>query len=226
MNKDEKIMKKIESGREYRNMKLEIRDDQENTNDDMIVEGYATTFDDEYLLYWIDEKTAVKEVIDPNAFDDCDMSDVIFQYDHEGRVFARNKNDTLDLNVDEHGLKVVAKLGGTDIGRQLYQEIEGGYTDKMSYGFIVSNDDVKEEKVDGVTYYLRRILGISKLFDVSAVSIPANDYTEISARHACDGVIASIQAECLEVEKRKKAKELKRKVLNARIKMMKGRNSK
>ena len=102
----------------------------------MVVEGYATTFNQPYTLYsWDDYE--VREEIDEHAFDECDMTDVIMQYDHQGRVFARTKNGTLQLAADENGLKITADLSGTDIGKQLYREIKGGYTDQMSFGFIV-----------------------------------------------------------------------------------------
>ena len=58
---------------------------------------------------------------------------VVMQYDHEGRVFARLSNGTLQLESDEHGLKVRADLSGTELGRNLYEEIKGGYTTKMSF---------------------------------------------------------------------------------------------
>ena len=139
------------------------------------------------------------EQVDPGAFRDCDMSDVIMQYDHEGRVFARNKNGTLSLEVDNVGLKIRADLSGTDIGHQLYQESKGGYTDKMSFGFLVAEDrrEYVEDRENNHETCTRTLLKISKLYDVSAVSIPANDMTSISARRFADGVIGEIQAERL-----------------------------
>ena len=199
----DKLLRKIENGREYRTMTMSVRAAGDD-NGEMIVEGYATTFNQPYLLYdWRDYK--VMEQIHPDAFKDCDMSDVIMQYDHEGRVFARNKNGTLALAVDSVGLKVTADLSGTDLGRQLYQEIKGGYTDKMSFGFTVAEDQRvsvvdREKNVETVT---RTITKIKKLYDVSAVSIPANDGTSISARRTADGVIEQIKAERLERAKNK-----------------------
>ena len=196
-------LRKIENGREYRTMTMSVRTAGDD-NGEMIVEGYATTFNQPYLLYdWRDYK--VMEQIHPDAFKDCDMTDVIMQYDHEGRVFARNKNGTLTLSVDTTGLKVTADLSGTDLGRQLYQEIKGGYTDKMSFGFTVAEDQRvsvvdREKNVETVT---RTITKIKKLYDVSAVSIPANDGTSISARRTADGVIEQIKAERLERAKNK-----------------------
>ena len=179
--------------------------------DSYVVEGYATTFDQPYTLY-SDGYYELREVVDSHAFDKTDMSDVIMQYDHEGRVFARNRNKTLDLTTDEHGLKITANLGGTDIGRQLYQEIKGGYTDRMSFAFTVSDDKRERETIDGKIVVTRRILGFRKLYDVSAVSTPANNSTSISARSFVDGVIAELEAErlsALEYSKRKLALKIK-----------------
>lgn len=173
----------------------------------MVVEGYATTFNQPYTLYsWDDYE--VREEIDEHAFDECDMTDVIMQYDHQGRVFARTRNNTLQLATDEHGLKITADLGGTDIGKQLYEEIKGGYTDQMSFGFIVGLDErtYTEDHESGKTTVLRRIKKISKLYDVSAVSIPANDQTSISARSLGDGWIEEVKAERLRAQKRARLK--------------------
>ena len=179
--------------------------------DNYIVEGYATTFEKPYTLL-SNSMYELREVIDRDAFSKTDTSDVIMQYDHEGRVFARNRNKTLELTTDEHGLKITANLGGTDIGRQLYQEIKGGYTDRMSFAFTVSDDKRERETIDGKIVVTRRITGIRKLYDVSAVSTPANDSTSISARSWCDGVIAELEAErlsALEYSKRKLALKIK-----------------
>lgn len=190
------------SEREYRDFKLaaEERAEDEET---MRVSGYASTFDDPYELF-SDDDIIYEEVIDKRAFDNTDMSDVIMQYDHEGRVFARMSNNTLTVTPDEKGLFIEADLGGTEIGRQLYEEILGGYTTKMSFGFIVDQDEeLRHDSEDGRVLITRTITGISKLFDVSAVSLPANNGTSISARtkSQIDGVIEEIRAERLEAEK-------------------------
>lgn len=198
--------------REYRQINatgLETRAEDDNG---MIVEGYATTFDQEYTL-WVDGRYSVREKISRSAFDDTDMADVIMQYDHEGRVFARIKNGTLKLTVDDHGLKIRADLGGTELGRQLYEEIKGGYTDKMSFGFTVSKDERTKENdaANGKTIIHRTITGIKKLYDVSAVSIPANPNTYIiSARSIGEGLIAEAEEERLAYEERQmKIKRIK-----------------
>lgn len=205
MNKEKAndiLDKKIANGREYRRTRvIETRAGEDTGEGEKIVRGYATVFDEDYLLVdWGDYK--VYERISASAFDDCDMSDVIMQYDHVGRVFARNSNDTLTLETDERGLAIEANLGGTEIGRQLYEEIAGGYTNKMSFGFTVGEDErtIVEDHENNVITVYRNITKISKLYDVSAVSLPANDATEISARGYCDGVIAELRAERLRAE--------------------------
>lgn len=210
------ILQKLDEGRQYRdirNIGIEKRADGEQ---EKTVTGYATTFNEPYELYrsTYDGYTyVILEQVDPNAFDDTDMSDVIMQYNHEGRVFARTSNGTLELDPDEHGLHIRANLGGTEIGRQLYEEIEGGYTDKMSFGFRVGKDKREEtEERDNETgmttvTVLRTILTISKLYDVSAVSIPANDGTSISSRNFAEGVIEEVRKEIAEREKRERQKK-------------------
>lgn len=203
MELNDKQLNKLENGREYRAMVMEVRA-VDGTEENMIVEGYATTFNQPYLLY-DGRYYKVIEQIAPTAFEGCDIADVIMQYDHKGRVFARTKNGTLSLTVDSVGLKVTADLSGTDIGRQLYQEIKGGYTDKMSFGFVVAEDqrDSVVDHENDVETVTRTITKFKKLYDVSAVSIPANDMTSISARRFADGVIDGIKAERLERAKKK-----------------------
>ncbi|MBR2706773.1 MAG: HK97 family phage prohead protease [Mogibacterium sp.] len=203
----------IKSNREYRNMTMEIRE-LEDQPDAMVVRGYASTFDEPYTLYE-DADWRLEEVVDRNAFANTDMADVIMQYDHEGRVFARNKNNTLTVTPDDHGLLIEANLGGTELGRQLYEEIRGGYTDKMSFGFTVEAADILDTKTeDGKALTVRTITSIRKLYDVSAVSIPANDATEISVRSLADGEIERLKAERLEAEE--EALERRRAEIKAR----------
>ena len=211
----EAIKKKIEQGREYRKMILEVRETEEEN--DYTVTGYATTFDEPYTLYSIGDGKVVKEQVSRNAFDNTDRSDTIMQFDHEGIVFARLSNETLKLTVDDHGLFVEAYLGGTSNGRNLYEEIKGGYINKMSFGFTVTDDELAEADYG----YLRTIKAIGKLYDVSAVSIPANDYTEISARNHIDGAIDEIETERIRLEEERKALEEKKENLVERLKALK-----
>ncbi len=170
----------VKKDREYRSLTapLSAAAQTKRINTDYYVEGYATTFDKPYLLYEFEDGTKIYERIDAHALDSADMSDVIMQYDHTGRVFARQSNGTLILQPDEKGLFVAADLGKTDLARGLHQDIEAEMITKMSWGFTVA-----EDSYDKLTH-TRTILKIAKVYDVSAVSIPANGDTEISTRNA------------------------------------------
>lgn len=202
------------SEREYRDFILAVvPTEEEQSEERKIVKGYASTFNQPYTL-WEDDEFVVQEQVDSKAFENADMEDVIFQYNHEGRVFARVSNGTLSVAPDETGLSIEADLGGTDIGQQLFQEIRGGYTTKMSYGYTVNGSEWEERKLeDGRTLELRTVTSIGKVYDVSAVSIPANNATSISVRNLSDGVIAEVKAERL------KALELEREKLKTKLRL-------
>lgn len=208
----EEILERVKKGIQYRDMMLSIDENAEKR-----VTGYATTFNQPYTLYE-DTDVVFREQVDKDAFNDADMSDVIMQYDHRGRVFARIRNNTLELRTDAKGLFVSANLGGTEIGRQLYEEIRGGYTDKMSFAFTVSGDRLERSEENNRRVYLRTITQINKVFDVSAVSIPANDGTSISARSFVDGILSEEKAEAL----RKFEAEQKRKKLQIKLRLIGG----
>lgn len=194
----------MKNDREYRNFEvraLEPTGEQEQ-DERKIVRGYASTFENEYTLY-DDGEYVIREVIDSHAFDDTDMSDVIMQYDHEGRVFARGSNGTLRVAPDEVGVAIDADLSGTELGRQIYDEVKGGYTNKMSVGMRIdkSRDIWTSERLNDKLVEVRRVMRVAKLYDVSAVSLPANDATSISVRSLVDGVIDRLKAERLEAQK-------------------------
>lgn len=211
----------VKNDREYRDLQLEVRkaDEAEQDHEErMVVEGYASTFNEPYTLYQGDD-FLFQEVVDQNAFANTDMTDVIMQYNHEGRVFARTSNNTLTITPDDKGLFISADLGGTELGRELYEEIRGGYTDKMSFGFTVDGEEeTRSENPDGNMTITRRITSVRKLYDVSAVSIPANDATSISVRNLSDGVIEKVRAERLEAEQ----KELRKQRIILQLKLIGG----
>lgn len=160
------------------------------------VEGFATTFDQPYELY---EYDGVKyfERIDRNALQGADMSDVIMQYDHSGKVMARKSNATLVIEPCESGLFIAADLSKSPASRELYEEIRNGLITKMSWAFTVAEDEFDRET------RTRTIKRIKKVYDVSAVSIPANTDTDIKARSYFDGLIEAERQELLELNKRK-----------------------
>lgn len=191
-------MPKKPNEREYRSMPLmQLKDGTEN---EFRASGYATTYNDPYLLIRMDDVDYFEEVA-PDAIDEkTDMSDVIFQYDHDGMVFARMSNGTLALSSDEHGLKVDVDLSKTADARNMFENISSGMVKEMSWAFTVDGQEFDKET------HTRKITHISKIFDVSAVSIPANPNTEIIvARSFING---EIEKELKEFEAReaKKAK--------------------
>lgn len=145
------------------------------------VEGYAARFGP-YVLYE-DEDGPVYERFERSAFENTDMSDIIMQYDHEGRVLARLSNGSLQVSVDDTGLYMEADLSRTDAARQMYTDIRAEMVTKMSWRFALGEYRyIPEERT--IVHY-----SVKKIYDVSAVSIPANNNTEINARAWADGVI-------------------------------------
>ena len=154
---------------------FEIRAAQNGDSEELYVEGYAATFNSPTILFSFDG-VDYKEQIDINAFGEADMSDVIFNYNHSGKVMARTRNKTLQVSTDNKGLYVRAKVDGTEEGRKIYEEIKGGYIDRMSFQFTI-----REESYDSENH-MWTVRKVKKLYDVSAVDIPAYNDTSISAR--------------------------------------------
>lgn len=188
----------MKDDREYRSMELRIAE--EGDEPSFFVEGYASTFEP-YTLFTKDG-IDYKEQILPTAFDDADMSDVVFRVDHVGRVYARSSAGTCNVWTDEHGLAQRTNLGITQKAKELYADIAAGNYPSMSFAFKVAKDHF-----DRATH-TRVIERIAKVFDVSPVSFPANPGTElcVSTRDYFDGVIEMEKAERLEAEKRERQK--------------------
>ena len=194
----------IKNDREYRmiqmpEMQFRALEDEEQR---YIVEGYATTFDDPYMLF---EYDGIKymEQIDRNALVGADISDVIFLYNHEGMVYARQSNGTLTITINERGLHVRADLSSTEDSRRMFESIKAGLVTQMSWAFTIEEDSYNEKT------HTRSILKVNKVYDVSAVSIPANPNTDISARSYWDGVIEEEhRRECERAEKVERIKAL------------------
>ena len=173
----------IKNDRQYRMIQLpDMQFRAAEDEGEYIVEGYATTYEDPYTLYEY-EGVSYKETISRDALAGADMGDVIFLYNHEGMVFARQSNGTLTLESDEKGLHVRAYLGSTEDSRRMYESIKAGLVTQMSWAFTIADEDYDAEA------HVRRIKSVRKVYAVSAVSIPANPSTDISARSFWDGVI-------------------------------------
>jgi len=161
--------------REYRNFSTFAPPLDDETESKFKVQGRAVVFDTPTCLYECDD-VKYYEVIARGAFDGCDLSDVIFNYNHSGKVVARLRNKTLLLDINDAGVDIFADLSGTEAGRALYEEIRGGYIDKMSFSFTVAEASYNTET------HTRTIIKVKKLYDVSAVDIPAYNETSIAAR--------------------------------------------
>lgn len=191
----------MKNDREYRSMELRILPSEEEKS--YKVEGYASTFDT-YVLLTMDG-IDYSERIDPTAFDEADLSDVVFRVDHEGPVYARTSAGTVQLDVDQHGLHNVTDLSRTARSRELFEDIAAGNYPKMSFAFTVAEDG---DEYDRATH-TRIIHRVAKVFDISPVSFPANPNTalSVSTRDYFDGVIEAEKAERLEAEERERQKQ-------------------
>ncbi|MGB4610929.1 MAG: HK97 family phage prohead protease [Saccharofermentanales bacterium] len=183
----------IKSNRQYRDFLISLETSKKLIDTEYYVEGYASTFEP-YVLFEDFDGDLVYERFEPDAFNQTDLSDVIFQYNHEGRVYARNSNESLIVEVNNIGLFIAADLGLTEGSRQIYEDIKTRLCNKMSFGFM-PGEYVFDKKTKTIVHK-----SVKKVFDVSAVSIPANSNTEIQARSFVDGVIKQVQQEFAEKE--------------------------
>ena len=178
---------------------LEVRqsDDQE-----MILEGYAATYDQPTVLYEFDG-VEYKEVIARGAFDEMDSKDCCLKYNHSDNVplLARTKGGSLELSVDNHGLFFRAKLINTQAAKDVYTLVRAGALDKCSFAFTVKEDSYDKET------NTRKILKIGKLYDVAIVDIPAYESTIVSARSF------------FEIEKEKEQREIDKLKLEIKLKL-------
>jgi len=146
----------------------------DNTKDDQqdgkSLSGYAVVFDTPSK-----NLGNFKEVIDKNAFDGVDLSDVLMVSNHDfSKVLASTKAGTLKLNVDDKGLHFEAQLPKTTVADDTYENVKDGNISNMSFTFAVADDgDTFTKDDDGNV--IRTIKQVKSLFDVSVVAIPAYD---------------------------------------------------
>lgn len=173
---------------------------------DYYVEGIAARYEP-YLLYDDGDYGKTYERFEPGCFDTTDMSDVIFQFDHAGRVFARNTNNTLIVEPTDAGLFMAADLGKTAQARDIHGDIVAKMLTKMSWRFRCGDYYIEhtEDSKDITIVHTR----IAKIYDVSVVSIPANNDTEINARDFAHGVMEEAARREAELEERRRKLRLK-----------------
>ncbi len=190
-------------------------------------EGYATTFNDPYVLWqepdWVDERGETQagwtyiEVIDRHALDEADMSDVVFLCDHEGTVYARNHSGTLHIEPNDHGLFTAVDLSRTSDAVRMFEHIQAGDYYQMSWAFTVEEETVEDDEANRVSIITVR--KVRKVYDVSCVSRPADPNTEISARRVIDGAIEARKLR--EAQQAERKLERRRKELALRARAMK-----
>ena len=145
-----------------------------NDDDGIKVEGYAAVFDQE-----TDIGGMFREVIERGAFKDAiGRDDVVFLINHDGLPLARTRSGTLKLSEDDHGLKIETTLDADDPDvKSISGKMKRGDLDKMSFAFypeIQEWDDSGDVPV--------RTIKSASLHDVSIVTTPAYDGTEIALR--------------------------------------------
>lgn len=178
-----------------------VTEGEKRFNTEKYVEGYAAKYD-KYLLWDWGDDGKTYERFDPKCFENTDMSDVIMQFDHAGRVFARITNNTLAVEANDKGLFMAADLDKTELARGLYEDITAGMLTKMSWRFKVGKYYIEREKGSKDCTIVHT--EIPKIYDVSVVSIPANDNTEISARDFVHGVMDEITRSEAELDERRR----------------------
>lgn len=200
----------ITKDRNYRNFNFRTKDE----DGKMIIEGYAVTFEQPAVMYTWDG-IDYKEQIMKSAFNKTKMDDVVLNIDHDGKPLARTKNKTLELTLDEKGLFIRADLSGTSAGRQAYEEIKGGYFDKMSFCFTTTQEGSEYDQKT----HMRSITEIDTLYDVSVVTFPAYDTTSVYARSYFEAEAEKEHLEKCKIEQEQKERELRRKKLAIKIKI-------
>ncbi len=166
------------SGREYRATCLsvsEIRMDSDQDGNDPKIVGYAAKFNS--LSH---DLGGFREEIKPGAFSRAlsEGQDVRALVDHDpGRIIGRSTSGTLRMLEDDHGLRVEIDPANTTAGRDIMESITRGDVTGMSFGFTVRDDEWR--MVDGENI---RTLRDMDLFDVSVVTFPAYESTEVALR--------------------------------------------
>jgi HK97 family phage prohead protease/HK97 family phage major capsid protein len=151
-------------------VELRVSEVRAASDDTLTVSGYAAMFDD------ITDLGYFKERIARGAFDGVMEDDVRLLINHAGVPLARTTNGTLDLEVDETGLRYTARLADTTEGRDLYKLIKRGDISQSSFAFTIAEEDY-DRKAN-----LRTITKMGSLLDVSPVTYPAYPTTTVAAR--------------------------------------------
>lgn len=137
-----------------------------------VISGYAAVFNSKTIIGdWFEE------IINPGAFSKAIASgDIRALFNHDwGNVLGRTKSGTLRLEEDERGLKFEVDLPNTSVARDLKESMQRGDINQCSFGFYPT-----EETWDYASEPALRTINEVELFEVSVVSLPAYDDTEVA----------------------------------------------
>ena len=147
---------------------IEVR---ESEGDDMTLEGYAAVYNSETDLGHF------REVIKPGAFDEVLDNDVRALINHDPNlILGRTTNGTLELSVDERGLKYRVKLGNQQYAKDFYESVKRGDISQSSFAFTIDKQSWNEERT------VRSVDKVRQLLDVSPVTYPAYAAATVQAR--------------------------------------------
>jgi len=181
------------------NKETRIAEIRATSDEKMIIEGYAIKFNEETLIG--SEDYGFREEIAASALVGAKMSDVPLKYNHQDNflVLARTRNKSLELEVDEVGLKIKAELLDTQSNKDIYMMVRSGLLDKMSFAFTVKSQSWDRSG----SVPKRTVKEIERLYDVSIVDVPAYEGTSVYARslELLDGETRRL--ENLELERQK-----------------------
>lgn len=153
----------------------------ENDDNGAYITGRPIVYDSKTNLGWFDE------IIERGALDKTDLKDVRFLVNHDtskiplARSRNNNKNSTMQLSVDDNGLAIRVKLDveNNAEAKSLYSAVQRGDISGMSFMFRIDDEEWENLESDHPTRHIR---AISTVIEVSAVTFPAYEDTEINAR--------------------------------------------
>ena len=190
----------ITKDRQYRSFEFNKSDEK-----DMIIEGIPIVFEEATTTFEID---GIKyyEKISRDALRNAKIDDVVLNIDHVGKPAAKTKNGTLELEIRDNDVFVRADLSKNATGRELYEDISNGFYDKMSFAFTIGEEEYDRDS------RTRIIKKINRLYDVSAVTVPAYEQTTINARSYFEA-----EAEKERLEKRERERDIEMLILKLKL---------